>query len=394
MKKSLAKTCAVALSLILAITFLSACLARQEEEDYEPDVYAGESVYGNGEEYYGGLRSIPHVGAAHETHRIVHALPLPGEGWSIESIQIIGYSLVIFYEIDFDPEEISYFELFTFFEENAIYYFNLIENLAALTFSLLNSEENLPPFVSWRVTRAEAMAAAQEAQNEPDQGEGHIENNDEGEAESATVFWFLNGRNIDDAELARLVAENEIPQSVTHLNLQFNNITDIEPLAGLPNLVWIDLWGNEISDLSPLANLSNLNELIILQNQITNLAPLASLPALTRLSVDFVYAYSQEITVDINPLTQIETLYHLELGGADAIYGIAYIADIPNLRSLSLWGVDFNLLNALPVFASGGLNGLTHLSLRGQGISDITALAGLANLVELDLTGNGISDIT
>ena len=37
-----------------------------------------------------------------------------------------------------------------------------------------------------------------------------------------------------------------------------NEITDVQPLAGLMNLQWIQLGDNEIADVSPLASLTNL----------------------------------------------------------------------------------------------------------------------------------------
>ena len=94
----------------------------------------------------------PYVGAAHATHSVVNALPLPGENWSVASIQIgqdhgdfaerySPYTLTIFYE----PRPDSFIagtrdnlqiptEAFT---ANSDLLFDLIENLQAVTFSVI-----------------------------------------------------------------------------------------------------------------------------------------------------------------------------------------------------------------------------------------------------------------
>ena len=47
------------------------------------------------------------------------------------------------------------------------------------------------------------------------------------------------------------------------MNLSFNEISDISPLAGLTNLKWLILIHNQISDISPLDGLrANINTLV------------------------------------------------------------------------------------------------------------------------------------
>jgi len=100
----------------------------------------------------------PYVGAAHATHSVVNALPLPDENWLIVLIQIgqdhgdfaesySPYTLTIFYE----PREGSVIsgtrddlEIPTdAFIANSDLLFDLIENLQAVTFSIkLNPVES------------------------------------------------------------------------------------------------------------------------------------------------------------------------------------------------------------------------------------------------------------
>ena len=69
--------------------------------------------------------------------------------------------------------------------------------------------------------------------------------------------------------------------SLTKLDLNNNEISDIKPLASLTNLTLLDLNYNEISDIKPLASLTNLTLLNLADNEISDIKPLASLTQLT-----------------------------------------------------------------------------------------------------------------
>jgi hypothetical protein len=51
--------------------------------------------------------------------------------------------------------------------------------------------------------------------------------------------------------------------SLTHLNMEFTEVTDIRPLLDVPSLEWINLYYLNIDDLSPLLRLPNLKEVIL-----------------------------------------------------------------------------------------------------------------------------------
>jgi Leucine-rich repeat (LRR) protein len=122
------------------------------------------------------------------------------------------------------------------------------------------------------------------------------------------------------------------------LELNFNEISDISPLAELNNLYSVDLDNNQISSIAPLAELINLNSLTLNSNQISDIALLAGLPSLEMLDLN-----DNQIT-DVAPLA--------------------------------------------------GLLNLTYLNLAGNEITDVAPLAGLSNLVELYIGGNHIADIS
>jgi len=96
-------------------------------------------------------------------------------------------------------------------------------------------------------------------------------------------------------------------KGLTHLgglNLWNNSISDISPLKGLTELAILILEDNEIEDVSPLANLTNLNVLILRHNKITDVSPLAGLTRLSYLDLSY-----NQIT-DASPL---ETLKNTEI---------------------------------------------------------------------------------
>jgi hypothetical protein len=70
------------------------------------------------------------------------------------------------------------------------------------------------------------------------------------------------------------------------LSLDFNQITDIAPLAllGASSLSYLNLRGNQVQDLEPLSQLSALTGLSIDGNQVSDLSPLSALLSLDDLA--------------------------------------------------------------------------------------------------------------
>ena len=92
--------------------------------------------------------------------------------------------------------------------------------------------------------------------------------------------------------------------NLTHLGLRRNQISDLTPLVGLNNLIYLELdYNNRIADLTPLAQLNNLEWLRLNTNQIADLTPLAQLNSLTFLDL---------ATNQIIDLTSLAGLDHLE----------------------------------------------------------------------------------
>lgn len=170
--------------------------------------------------------------------------------------------------------------------------------------------------------------------------------------------------------------------NLQRLELGYNQITDIRPIAVLKDLQILQLYNNQITDFSPLAGLSNLRSLDIHCNPCTDLSFLSGLANLEYL-----------------------VLHNMGLKDISAVCGLA------NLRSLDIYDNDIEDLSCLvgcvslqtlyagtnrisDISALAGLTSLQILSLTCNRITDIRPLAGLYNLGSLNLFANRISDIS
>ena len=173
-----------------------------------------------------------------------------------------------------------------------------------------------------------------------------------------------------------------------HITGSGNQISDISPLSSLTNLTDLYLHSNQISDLSPLASLTKLTVLNLkcwtVRNgtQMTDLASLQNLTELTELYLS-LYQIS-----DLSPLASLTNLIRLDLG-YNQISDISPLASLANLTDLYLNGNQISDLSPLT-----NLTSLTQLELGRNQISDISPLASLTNLIRLDLGYNQISDIS
>jgi len=70
-----------------------------------------------------------------------------------------------------------------------------------------------------------------------------------------------------------------------HINVSWNNLTDITPLVEIQSLGSLKMHDNNISDISVLADLTNLWELELQNNNISDISPLTSLMHLEQLNL-------------------------------------------------------------------------------------------------------------
>ena len=170
--------------------------------------------------------------------------------------------------------------------------------------------------------------------------------------------------------------------SLTSLNLDSNEkISDIKPIAQLPNLEKLKLYNNEITDITPLASLTKLKELGLSKNKISNISPLQTLTNITWLSL-----YENKIS-DITPIASLTNLEKLYLD-VNEISDISPLAGLTKLETLSLFSNEISDITPLE-----GLPNLEKLNLEFNNISDISKLSSLTKLTELKLHSNNISNI-
>ena len=208
----------------------------------------------------------------------------------------------------------------------------------------------------------------------------------------------LQARNAGIRDLAGL----ERATGLKVLDLGFNPLADLRPLAALPALEQLNLDGavpdpqdlaaltglkrlslrhNGIRNLGVLAGLAQLEELDAGDNRVADLWPLAGLRQLEVLRAD------RNRIADLWPLASLARLEALELG-ANRIGHLQPLSGLVRLRTLRLAGNGLRELYPL-----SGLEGLRDLGLAGNSVEDLRSLSDLGGLRRLDLRGNPVGDL-
>ncbi|MCL1866494.1 MAG: leucine-rich repeat domain-containing protein [Oscillospiraceae bacterium] len=164
----------------------------------------------------------------------------------------------------------------------------------------------------------------------------------------------LYDSGITDSLLAEMVANGKIPKNTVYIDLSYNQISDLSPLAELTELMSVDLSYNRIEDISPLGGLKKLEGLILWGNFVS----------------------------DISPLSELTELYALVL---DENY-IIDISALKGLTEMQYLGLSYNLISDISPLAS--LKDLYLLLLDFNEVSDLTPLHGLSNLGYVSLEFN------
>ncbi|MGC8636892.1 MAG: leucine-rich repeat domain-containing protein [Athalassotoga sp.] len=168
----------------------------------------------------------------------------------------------------------------------------------------------------------------------------------------------MSGFNLDSSQITFVSKFS----SLRSLDLGFNRLTNITPLASLTGLRELFLYSNRIKDISPLANLKSLEWLNAGANLISNVSPLQNLTNLKFLDLE------------INNISDISPLL-----------------DLSNLEILNL---NFNKINLKYTPSFNNMLHLLWLMLNSNNISDFTIVSTAPRLWILDLSSNEISDIS
>lgn len=95
---------------------------------------------------------------------------------------------------------------------------------------------------------------------------------------------------------------------------------------------------------------------------------------------------------DLTELSGLNELENLDLSGNPIVYGLSQLGQKNKLKTLAVNGNGRQFIDGLSPI--GSFKNLTSLSLKGQKLTDISALSGLDKLTTLDLTSNKISDVS
>ena len=117
----------------------------------------------------------------------------------------------------------------------------------------------------------------------------------------------LRSLELDENQITDVGPLGTLP-ALENLNLRINQITDVSPLAEAPKLGRVNLTGNPVGDLSSLAALVSLNTLVAVDTGIT------SLEGLRGSSLVSLYVSVNPMLTDVSPVVDMPDLLILEIG--------------------------------------------------------------------------------
>lgn len=205
-----------------------------------------------------------------------------------------------------------------------------------------------------------------------------------------TELTYLDlSKGPDHTKISKITAISNL-EKLVDLNLSNNAIQDISPLYWLGDLnllTHLDLSKNRVSDLSSLELLTNLQELNLAYNQITDMTPLASMIHLTSLDLSHneIEDTSMLTEFDMPDLDTLNLSYNLLTDLSD----FPWIWDSVNLRELDLSYNDINEIDDIY-----GFTNLEVVTLSNNRISDLSVLWFLPDVRILYLDNNLVEDIS
>ena len=233
----------------------------------------------------------------------------------------------------------------------------------------------------------------------------------------------LTQLDVDELDISDL-SGLESAVNLEVLELGDNDIVDLSPLAGLSKLSDLSLYGNEIADVAALQNLENLESLNLWGNRVADLDPLRNLKALRNLRLGSNSIQDTKPIVDLNQLESLDfsnnpivdptfpaspDLKHLDVEGLGiALIEFSYV----NLESLDVSDNLLRSIGALPALPElrvlrlrrnqvGSLEGIGErfpmlelLDLDFNQVENLAPLADLEFLSSLALAYNPVSDLS
>ena len=169
-------------------------------------------------------------------------------------------------------------------------------------------------------------------------------------------------------------------KSLPSVDLSAFELTDVEPVASLPNLTMLDLSNNKLAEIGALASLPNLRFLDLSDNEIANISSLGALSALTELDLG-----GNKVS-NLRPLSSVITLQKLDLSRNE----ISDISPLSRLMALMELRLADNALTGASIEMITGLSALTFLDLSNNQVETLEHVGELPSNVAIRLDGNPV----
>jgi Leucine-rich repeat (LRR) protein len=172
-----------------------------------------------------------------------------------------------------------------------------------------------------------------------------------------------------------------VPPFLTELSIGGASSIVISQLSGINRLRSLVLTGPDIDDLSPLKTLSKLDTLRLVYTNVNDLSPLGELPRLNSLTL----AHNSLLDfAQLEQLTELRNLIVIQKQKVD----LSPLVTLRNLERLSILDNPVEDINPL-----SDLHSLILLSLRGCNVEDVRPISGLTNLRALSLDRTRVYDL-
>lgn len=216
------------------------------------------------------------------------------------------------------------------------------------------------------------------------------------ESKTLVVLWPDPEQFEQVSDLSPLAGFTQISE----LLLYRNRVESLEPLSGLVGMRKLNLQSNLVRTLAPLRSLSLIQELVVYDNPLEDFQALSDLPSLRKIEI------SSDQAVAFGSVGALNQVQRLKIHGILPDFRV--LPEMPSLRSLwvescnSLAGIEkFRELKSLSAYRGiiddisplAHLTRLTHLHIAGNQIVDLKPLASLTQLREAILSANKIASV-
>ncbi|WP_192499242.1 COR domain-containing protein [Skermanella pratensis] len=229
-----------------------------------------------------------------------------------------------------------------------------------------------------------------------------IPNRINAQKEKIKLLSSLRILSVAASDVSDLDFLRELPD-LLELNCSNTKVRDVTPLATLHNLQRLYCYETPVSDLAPLTSLGKLEALFCDDTEVSDLTPLASLRGLRKLG------FGKTLVSDLSPLAALQDLQSLDCSGTP-VSTLKPLASFRNLERLvcvrtrvpdltpltSLKSLKWLFCAHTPVSDLAPLKFLEELSLldcKVTGISDLKYLANLRKVRNIDCSGTRVSDL-